>query len=484
MEANSQVKNQTMRQGEMLQDRYRIERVLGANGLSITYEVTDTFRRKKMAIKELFPKAIVQRNADDRKRVDLILLSNEALFQKMCENTIKKAKKMIKLYPLEGMSNVVHYFEENRTVYIVMEFVEGIDFPTFIQKRGGLLLSLEKTVEMLEPMMRSLQKIHKAGLVYGKISLNSIVINEQRQAILLGFGDPMEEASHEILDQNTAREMNFAPVEQFVPGGALGPATDVYSVAAVIYYCITGVKPPAFYERVNGEHVDPMQSPWVCKAECTQRQSDVLMKALSVLSLDRYDSIKTFLNELDAFAFEKAPDMIYINDKMPRYAEQKRMERFSTTSRSLLILVTVVSVIVVLAAGTGYFANRLFFTRLDQMSIYEKCEYLDNISPFMSKHFSNDYEVLTEGDDSEIFWYDLTKYRRVSHTERFQKGTYKFIKLDFRKDDIAYVTYETNEGVESYKCYLEKYGSYYIVEYTSADGRHDKYKVRKEQSSK
>ena len=165
MEANSQVKNQTMRQGEMLQDRYRIERVLGANGLSITYEVTDTFRRKKMAIKELFPKAIVQRNADDRKRVELILLSNEAFFQKMCENTIKKAKKMIKLYPLEGMSNVVHYFEENRTVYIVMEFVEGIDFPTFIQKRGGLLLSLEKTVEMLEPMMRSLQKIHKAGLV-------------------------------------------------------------------------------------------------------------------------------------------------------------------------------------------------------------------------------------------------------------------------------------------------------------------------------
>lgn len=481
MGKNKQARSQTIAKGNMLQDRYAIEKVLGENGLSITYEVTDTFRHKKMAIKELFPKAIVERNSSDWKQVSCILLSHEALFNRMCENTIKKAKKMIKLYPLAGMSNVVHYFEENQTVYIVMEFVEGISFPEFVKKRGGRILEFEKAVNILMPVMESLKKIHKAGLVYGKISLNSIVLNEKRQATLLGFGDPLEEAATEILDENTAREMNFAPVEQFVPDGKLSPATDVYSVAAVLYYCITGVKPPAFYERVNvyGEHIDPLKTPWDLKADCTSRQSEVIMKALSVYQFDRHQSISEFLFDLDPNEFEKAPDMIYINDKMPRYAEQKRMDNFSVRSRKLLILVAIIGFLAVGVGGGKYFANRIFYTRLNDMSLYEKCEYLDHIKPVMRKWFSNDYEKMTNPEEAVVTWYDLTRHKRLPFEKLDRRSEYEFIRLDFRAGDIAYITTETKEGTISYKCYLEKYGSYYIVEQTGVDGTILKMKVHK-----
>lgn len=62
----------------MLKDRYRIDKLLGSNGLSITYEAFDTFREQKIVIKELYPEAIVERDQDNKRTVSLSRYSYEA----------------------------------------------------------------------------------------------------------------------------------------------------------------------------------------------------------------------------------------------------------------------------------------------------------------------------------------------------------------------------------------------------------------------
>ena len=112
-----------LRTGTMLKDRYRIDEVLGANGMTITYLAYDIFREQRIVIKELFPNSIVERNPDDGLSVSCVQYSNEADFFTMKSHMIKKAKTLISLYPLEGIANMINVFEENQTRYNV--FVLG-----------------------------------------------------------------------------------------------------------------------------------------------------------------------------------------------------------------------------------------------------------------------------------------------------------------------------------------------------------------------
>ncbi len=118
----------------MLKDRYRIERLLGSNGFSITYEAFDTFREQRAAIKEFYPEAIVERNQDDKRTVSLSRYAHENDFVQMKEYIIKEAKLLIQLFPLKGIANIITFFEENQTVYVVAEYVEGIALPDYMQK--------------------------------------------------------------------------------------------------------------------------------------------------------------------------------------------------------------------------------------------------------------------------------------------------------------------------------------------------------------
>lgn len=100
--------------GGMLRDRYRIERLLGSNGLSITYEAFDTFREQKMIIKELFPEAIAERSKDDQRTVSCHRLVHENDFARMKEHMVREAKLLIQLYPLEGIANVITFLRKIR----------------------------------------------------------------------------------------------------------------------------------------------------------------------------------------------------------------------------------------------------------------------------------------------------------------------------------------------------------------------------------
>lgn len=474
---NGQKAQHALKPNTMLLDRYIVKEVLGQNGLSIIYKAYDTLREKVIALKELYPSAIVARNFDDGLNVECVQLSNERLFEQMKNRCIQKAKKMIKLYPLSGMANIICYIEANQTVYLVMQYVEGIDLPTFFKRKHSDRLELNKAVRLLKPVLDSLEKIHRAGIFHGRISPESIILTERRQAILLGFGDPMEEVAQDVLGETTARALAFAPVEQYVPGGMQGEATDVYAIAAVIYYCITGIRPPAFYDRVAGVtgEKDPLVSPWDLKVRVMKRQSDAIMKALAVYTFDRYQSVREFIGALDLDQFgEEEDQQIVFRARLPlKY--RKKMRRKRIVAAAVTVTVVVLLLLFVPRAYRYYIHldTAEFYQALGEKNLYEKCVALSGLSEKEKSRYGNNYEIWTEEGGHEIHYFDLNKNKLVAYEEAmFEEADYSFLCLDFRTGNRAIMSFVTPQGRQTYECRLTKQGSYYEVEYAEdTDGK-------------
>ena len=175
-----------LRIGTMLQDRYRVDDVLDSNGMTITYLAFDIFREQKVVIKELFPNSIVERNQDDALTVSCVRYIDEHDFYTLKEHMLKKAKALIALYPMEGIANILNFFEENQTIYVIAEYAEGVSPFEFMQKIHSHPMQLKEILKLLKPVMEALDALHKKGIVHGRIS-PAMIRTKDKKVVLVGW---------------------------------------------------------------------------------------------------------------------------------------------------------------------------------------------------------------------------------------------------------------------------------------------------------
>lgn len=474
----------------MLADRYQIIEVLGQNGLSITYKAYDTFREQTIAMKELYPAAIVARSLEDGLNVECVKPSDEQLFEEMKQSYIQKAKKMIKLYPLEGMANIIHYIEENNTTYMVMEYIEGISLPTFFEKKHASRMELDKTIEMLNPVIKSMIRIHKAGLFHGRISPDCIVLDSKRNAYLLGFGDPMEEVAQDVFGNNTAREFAFSPLEQYVPNESQGAVTDVYALGAVVYLCVTGVWPPAFFERVSEVtgQADPLKAPKELGIPIMKEQSDAIMKALSIYTFERFQNVSDFIDALGLSEFKEEESTVLEGRLKRKYALFVRKAKLKRVAGIVAILVALAVIIPVgIRVYRGQKASS-FYHLLEGADLYEKCVMLSELSENDKSIYCNNYTNSTDDNQIVVKYYNYNTGKMMNFKECAElqdKRGQHYVSIDYRKDNRVFIREVVNAEYDSYEIQLEPYGSYYLIEHNeiNADGseKREELKVSREE---
>jgi serine/threonine-protein kinase len=101
--------------------KYRIERVLGQGGFGITYMAIQVSANCQVAIKELFLNGVNERAGNSIRVSNSV---NDSLFEKQKEKFKKEAKRIMSL-DNEHIVKVYDLFEENNTVYYVMDYLEG-----------------------------------------------------------------------------------------------------------------------------------------------------------------------------------------------------------------------------------------------------------------------------------------------------------------------------------------------------------------------
>ena len=128
---------------------------------------------------------------------------------------------------------------------------------------------------MLSPLMRDLDILHRAGVIHRDISPDNLIFTPEHTLKLLDFGSAR---SVNTGNMTVMLKAGFSPVEQYQSQGQ-GPYTDVYALAGTIFYCLTGVIPPASIERLLK---DEMKGPNAYGAELTAGQARALLWGMAV----------------------------------------------------------------------------------------------------------------------------------------------------------------------------------------------------------
>lgn len=292
----------------VLNDKYVIGKVLGEGGFGITYLGYDLTLEMKIAIKEYYPAGYVTREIQNGNTVTTFSGEKAEFYQNGKEKFIHEARTLAKFSTLPGIVSVRDYFEANNTSYIIMEYLDGDTLKSYLKKCGGRM-PLPTVMEMMQPVIRSLEEVHKQGLIHRDISPDNIMILKNGTMKLLDFGAARAVAGPEAdKSLSVMLKPGYAPEEQYRTHGKQGPWTDLYAISATIYKCLTGKTPLEAMERMRNDALLPpgsygvMMPPW---------QEAALMKGLALYAENRFHTLEEFYN---AFYLNQYSEEKYKND--------------------------------------------------------------------------------------------------------------------------------------------------------------------------
>lgn len=287
--------NMALPLGTCLNERYFLGKVLGEGGFGITYVAWDIVLMVPVAVKEYFPSGIVTREKEGPQTGTLQIYEgkSELEFEKGKEDFLKEARSLSRFMKLPSIVSVRDFFQENRTAYIVMEYVEGTRVRNYIRKNGKM--SGKQVLALMKPVIHSLCDIHKTGLIHRDISIDNLMFDENGQLKLIDFGA----ARNVELPENTITvsiKRGFSPEEQYRAKGEQGPWTDLYSLCGTMYFMLTGKIPDESVERVYADHLVPLRQ-WE-DVKLPMQAKCAIDKGMAVLAKDRYQDMEEFYNEL------------------------------------------------------------------------------------------------------------------------------------------------------------------------------------------
>lgn len=275
--------------GTVLNDRYLMGRLLGSGGFANTYLALDLMLGTKLAIKEYLPVGLASRRPG---QTDVLVVSGDGRtqYQHGLEKYLEEAQTLARFNGHPGIVSIHDFFHANQTAYIVMEYLDGFSLKEFLQRKGGRL-TLAETLEIMTPVMDALRAVHGAGVLHRDISPDNIIIKKSKQVKLIDFGAARFALGDVSKSLSVILKPGYAPAEQYFTSGKQGPWTDLYAVAATIYYVLTGVLPP---EAVARMEEDRLQVPSALGAVMPAEMESALLKALAVRSAERWQDMAGF----------------------------------------------------------------------------------------------------------------------------------------------------------------------------------------------
>lgn len=245
--------------GQVLNQRYRIERLLGQGGFGAVYLAWDLNLDGPVALKESFEG---QEDAGGATRdPDTQQAAQSSLRQFQLE-----AKILFQLrHP--NLPRVSDYFSTpgpNGGAYLVMDYIEGEDLQAMLDRAGGPL-PFERSFAWIVQVCDALQYLHTQPrpIIHRDIKPANIRVthntsNPLGQAILVDFGiAKLYDASIQTTAGARAVTLNYSPPEQYGLGKT-DAQSDVYALGATAYHVFTGKTPAPAVDVMSGTTPPPV----------------------------------------------------------------------------------------------------------------------------------------------------------------------------------------------------------------------------------
>jgi predicted Ser/Thr protein kinase len=259
--------------GTVLQNRYAVERQIGAGGMGAVYVATDRRFGSTVALKETFFDDPTLRKAFEREARLLNRLRHHAL------------------------PRVSDHFEEAEGQFLVMEYIPGEDLSQMLKARAGAGFPARQVLGWADQLLDALDYLHtqEPSVIHRDIKPQNLKLTARDQVVLLDFG-LAKGAPLQTRLTNTASlfgySFNYAPIEQ-MQGAGTDPRSDLYSLGATVYHLLTGTTPPDALTRatvvLDGDP-DPLRPASETTAHVPAEVSNVLSRAMALSAARRFNS--------------------------------------------------------------------------------------------------------------------------------------------------------------------------------------------------
>ena len=296
--------------GSVLDDRYRLDELIGVGGMAVVYRATDvSVNNQVYAIK---------------------MLKEEASCD---EVVVKRFKNECRAESLLKHKNIVAVYDVNvkgELKYMVMEYVYGMTLKKYLVGNNGPL-ELDEILSYISQVLRALRVAHNEGIIHRDIKPQNIMVLGDGKIKVMDFGiAKLPNAETVTVTDKAVGTVYYMSPEQ-ASGKPIDPRSDIYSLGAMLYELATGEMPfrgetpvAILMKHVNEKPVPPR----VLNPKIPVGLEQIIMCAMSKKPQDRFENAETML----AYVKELQRDNKIKFDELPSNTKwenfQAKLKRF------------------------------------------------------------------------------------------------------------------------------------------------------------
>jgi eukaryotic-like serine/threonine-protein kinase len=278
-------------QGDVVGDRYRIERRVGAGGMGVVFAATQLATGRTVALKWMTFEARYRSEAE-----------RAHAFQRFAREAQVTARIR---HP--HVVDVLDASRDPETPYLVMEFLEGGSLRALLDREGGLPFA--RALELLLPILDAVAEAHRHGVVHRDLKPDNVFLVPKGGALVpkvLDFGVSRLAVGdgNEASLTRTGTVLGtpaYMPLEQLRGQGDVDARTDIYALGVLFYEMLSGRRPfdarnaPDYAALLASERPTPLSRH---RPELRGAREAAIMRALNRAPEDRYPDVPAFRKAL------------------------------------------------------------------------------------------------------------------------------------------------------------------------------------------
>jgi hypothetical protein len=264
-------------------DGYEIGELLGRGGMGVVFQARQKALKRPVALKIVVSGAYA--GAEERARFRT------------------EAEAVARLHH-PGIVQIYEVGEQAGCPYLVLEFVSG---GNLAQQLNGTPMPPRRAAQLLLDLARAVQHAHEQGIVHRDLKPANVLLTETGVAKITDFGlakllDVEQGQTHTGAVLGSPSYM--APEQAAGKVHAIGPATDVYALGAILYELLTG-RPPflgaSFLETLDQVRSHDPAPPQTLQPTVSDDLAAICLKCLEKSPAERYPSAAALAHDLDLF---------------------------------------------------------------------------------------------------------------------------------------------------------------------------------------